>query len=68
MKANVGNADRILRIVAGIAILAVLALVEGPARWLGLVGLVPLLTGLFGFCPLYAVLGFDTCPLAKTPS
>jgi hypothetical protein len=68
MKANVGSADRIVRILVGIAILAVLALVEGPARWFGLVGFVPLLTGIFGYCPLYAVLGFDTCPLARKPS
>jgi hypothetical protein len=68
MKANVGNADRILRILAGIAILAVALFVEGPARWAGLVGFVPLLTGIFGYCPLYAAFGFDTCPLAKKPS
>jgi hypothetical protein len=68
MKANVGNADRTLRVLIGLAVLAVVVLVEGPARWLGLIGLVPLLTGLFGYCPLYAVLGFDTCPLAKKPT
>jgi hypothetical protein len=68
MKANVGNADRSIRVLIGLAVLAVVVLVEGPARWLGLIGLVPLLTGLFGYCPLYAVLGFDTCPLAKKPT
>jgi hypothetical protein len=65
MKANVGFADRILRVLFGLAVLAVVVLVETPARWIGLVGLVPLLTGLFSYCPLYAVLGFDTCPLEK---
>jgi hypothetical protein len=68
MKANVGSADRIVRILVGIALLTVLALVEGPARWFGLVGVVPLLTGFFGYCPLYAAFGFDTCPLARKPS
>ena len=61
MKRNVGTADRAVRVVVGLAILAALIYVEGPLRWLGLVGLVPLATGLFGYCPLYAPFGFSTC-------
>ena len=61
MKANVGGIDKILRIAAGIGLLAFFALAEGPARYWGLIGLVPLGTGLFGFCPLYPVLGISTC-------
>lgn len=68
MKANVGKADRVIRVILGLALLSILVLVDGPARWTGLVGLVPLLTGLFGYCPLYALFGFDTCPLSKKPS
>ncbi len=48
------------RSVAGLVLLA-LAFV-GPKTWLGLVGIVPLITGLAGYCPLYRVLGIKTCP------
>lgn len=65
MKANVGGVDKVLRIVVGVLLLSLIFLVEGPARWWGLVGLVPLGTGLLGFCPLYAVFGLTTCPLTK---
>ncbi|MCB1665444.1 MAG: DUF2892 domain-containing protein [Pseudomonadales bacterium] len=63
MKANEGTADRIFRVIIGLAILS--TVVVGPQSMWGLVGLVPLLTGLVGFCPLYKVFGFSTCPLAK---
>lgn len=65
MKANVGGIDRILRIAAGIGLLAFFALGEGTARYWGLVGLVPLATGLFGFCPAYPLLGLSTCPVRR---
>ena len=65
MKKNVGGIDRVLRILAGLGLLAFALLAEGPARWWGLVGLVPLATGTFGFCPLYPLFGFNTCPLDK---
>ena len=39
--------------------------IDHPLRWAGLIGIVPLATGLFGYCPLYALFGFDTCPLKK---
>ena len=62
MKANVGSIDRILRIAVGIALLALLFILPGNARWWGLIGLLPLATGLFSFCPAYTLLGLDTCP------
>ena len=65
MKANVGGIDRILRIAAGIGLLAFFALGEGTARYWGLVGLVPLAPGLFGFCPAYPLLGLNTCPVRR---
>ncbi len=65
MKANVGGIDKILRIVVGAALLSLVLFIEGNARWWGLVGLVPLLTGLFNFCPLYTLLGIRTCPVQK---
>lgn len=61
MKRNVGGIDRVLRILVGVAILSALALLDGPSRWLGLVGLVPLGTALVGWCPLYPLFGIDTC-------
>jgi len=65
MNANVGTLDRSLRVAAGVVLLAIAALADHPLRWWGLIGIVPLATGLFGYCPLYALLGFDTCPLKK---
>ena len=62
MKANVGGIDRILRIVVGLALVA-WALMGGPVwAW---IGAVPLATGLVGFCPVYPLLGMNTCPMKK---
>lgn len=62
MKSNVGGIDRILRIVAGIALIA-WAILGGPLwAW---IGVVPLATGLIRFCPLYPLLGLSTCPMRK---
>ncbi|MBS2038932.1 DUF2892 domain-containing protein [bacterium] len=55
---NVGGADRMLRILLGLALIA-LALFGGKV-W-GWVGVVPLLTGIFRFCPAYLPFGFKTC-------
>lgn len=56
---NEGNADRWVRIALGVALLSLVFV--GPRTWLGLFGLVPLLTGLVGYCPLYQLLGVKTC-------
>ena len=63
MTRNVGGLDRTVRIVVGLALLSLTIILEGNARWWGLIGLVPLATGLFSTCPLYSILGFNTCPL-----
>jgi hypothetical protein len=63
MSANVGGIDRILRVLVGLALLA-LTLTGQIGVW-GWIGLVPLGTGLFKFCPLYRVLGMNTCPVAR---
>ncbi len=63
MKINVGSVDRILRIVAGLALIALAA--TGTVGVWGWIGVVPLLTGLFKFCPAYAILGMSTCPMDK---
>lgn len=60
MNKNVGGVDRILRIAVGLILLALVFV--GPQTPWGWIGLVPLLTGLINWCPLYAVLGFNTCP------
>jgi len=60
MTANVGNADRIVRIVAGILLLSSIFMLEGPGRWVGLVGIVLIATGLVRWCPIYRVLGLST--------
>lgn len=60
MSLNVGGIDRVLRIILGAALLA-WAFFGGP-WWVGVIGLVPLLTGLFSICPVYSLLGIKTCP------
>lgn len=62
MTKNVGLLDKALRVVLGLALLSLLLVLDGPARWWGLVGLVPLVTGLVSFCPLYVMLGINSCP------
>ncbi|HQT77880.1 MAG TPA: DUF2892 domain-containing protein [Rhodopila sp.] len=64
MTANVGTADRVIRIIAGLVLLSLLFLLDGPARWFGLIGIIPLVTAFVRFCPLYAILGIRTCPLS----
>lgn len=59
MKTNEGQLDRIFRITIGLVLLSLIFF--GPQTMWGLVGLVPLATGVFGFCPLYKILGVNTC-------
>lgn len=59
MTANVGNLDRTLRIVGGIALIALAA--TGTIGVWGYIGVVPLLTGLIRTCPTYSILGINTC-------
>ncbi len=59
MKANVGGIDRVLRIAAGLALIAWVLFANGPAwAW---IGIAPLATGLLNFCPAYGILGISTC-------
>ncbi|HEX6156425.1 MAG TPA: DUF2892 domain-containing protein [Burkholderiales bacterium] len=61
MKRNIGTVDRAIRAALGLALLSLLVLVEGNARWLGLIGLVPLATAALGWCPAYLPFGISTC-------
>ncbi len=61
LKRNEGSLDRGLRVVMGIGLLSLVFV--GPQTLWGLIGLVPLITGLFGSCPIYSLLGWRTCPL-----
>jgi CHASE2 domain-containing sensor protein len=63
VKVNVGGIDRVLRIVVGLALIA-LTLLGYIGMW-GWIGVVPLVTGLIGFCPLYTLIGMNTCPAKK---
>lgn len=58
MNANVGTIDKSLRIIVGIALIALAAF--NVIGWWGYIGIVPLLTGLFNFCPAYTLLGMNT--------
>lgn len=65
-KTNVGSIDRIVRIVVGLGlILGFFLNPDSSYRWLYLIGIVPLATGLMGSCLLYSVLGINTCPMKK---
>jgi len=63
MTKNVGTIDRVVRVIVGLALLSLLFVVEGGARWFGLIGVVLLLTALAGSCPAYRLFGIRTCRL-----
>ncbi len=62
MEKNVGGIDKAARIMIGLALLSLIFFFKGTERWVALLGIIPLTTGLFGFCPLYTILKINTCP------
>ena len=60
---NEGTIDRVLRVVAGAALVSLVFV--GPETPWGWFGLVPLVTGLVGNCPVYSLLGISTCPVRQ---
>jgi len=62
-KTNEGTLDRALRVIAGIVLISLVFV--GPQTPFGWIGVVPLLTGLAGWCPVYTLLGLNTCPVKK---
>ena len=59
MNKNIGGIERIIRILAGLVLIALAA--TSTVGWWGWLGLVPLATGLMGWCPPYSLLGINTC-------
>lgn len=66
MNRNVGGIDRILRIVVGLVLIG-LAL-TGTIGWWGFIGIVPIVTAAVGYCPVYPLIGMNTCPIARSHS
>jgi len=65
-KTNEGTIDRALRVIAGLVLLSLFFLnPDASWRYWSLIGIVPLATGLIGWCPLYSVLGLSTCPAKR---
>jgi hypothetical protein len=58
---NEGTIDRVLRVIVGAVLIAIVFV--GPQTPWGWIGLIPLVTGLVGICPLYMILGINTCPM-----
>jgi hypothetical protein len=68
MTANVGMIDRVIRIAVGILLIAFalrLGFPETGWNWIGWIGVIPILTAIFGYCPAYTIIGLSTCPLTR---
>ncbi len=68
MKINVGAIDRVVRVIAGLALIAFALGFLWPGtgwNWVGWIGIIPLVTGAVGMCPLYSALGMSTCAMPK---
>lgn len=62
---NVGSADKTIRFIIGLGLLSSLFVMHGNLKYLGLIGLVPILTATVSFCPLYSLFGIKTCKIEK---
>lgn len=62
MDANIGTADSAIRLALAAGLFSLFFVLDGDLKWLGLVGIVPLATGLMRWCPLYSLFGLRTCP------
>lgn len=60
LQRNVGQSERLLRILGGVFLLVYAGLSSSEWRWIGLLGVIPLMTGLAGWCPLYRLIGIGT--------
>ena len=69
MTTNMGTIDRIVRVVIGLVLIAYaipLGLMPSGWNWVGWIGVIPLATAIFGYCPLYSLVGVSTCPSQNT--
>ncbi|MBP1756380.1 MAG: hypothetical protein H6Q59_2778 [Firmicutes bacterium] len=57
---NIGKIDKIIRIILGFVLLSLLFILEGNLKYLGLIGIIPLLTATISFCPIYSLFGIKT--------
>ena len=60
IRPNIGKVDAIIRYALGIILLALIVLVEGPWRWAGLIGIIPIATAAINWCPIWKLFGIDT--------
>ncbi len=68
MTANVGTIDRAIKIVVGVLLIAFalrLGFPETGWNWIGWIGVIPIVTAIFGYCPAYSLIGLSTCPLTR---
>lgn len=63
MKANVGSVDKIVRLIIAAGLFSLFFILQDDLKWLGLIGIVPLVTALASWCPLYTVFGIKTCKM-----
>ncbi|MDR3585533.1 MAG: DUF2892 domain-containing protein [Desulfosporosinus sp.] len=61
MKANEGSLERIIRLILGLIVLSLWFVLQGNTKYLALIGLIPLITAILGWCPLYSIFGINTC-------
>lgn len=61
MNANVGKIDKAVRLVLALVLFSLLFILQGDIKWLGLLGVIPLATGLLNWCPIWMLLGVNTC-------
>lgn len=61
MQENIGNTERVIRVILGLALLSLLFILEGNASYWGLLGLIPLATAAVRWCPIWKLLGINTC-------
>lgn len=62
---NVGKIDKVIRFILGLSLLSLLYFMNGNLKYLGLIGLVPILTATVSYCPIYSILGIKTCKTIK---
>ena len=60
---NVGSIDKVVRFILGLILLSLFFFMKGNLKYLGLIGLVPILTATISFCPLYSIFGIKTCKI-----